>query len=127
MTRFRNIIIVSAGLLFVTGCATQESPRAVDDIPSSNTGTLTSPEITSSDEDGLSIRYAQVSMGFDTGCNPNHAFSGALNECAKLPDRVKTMASVNCESFGKTAVFLGNRTNILQMTVSKFRCVEPTQ
>lgn len=125
MAALRNMIMVSASMLCLAACATQETPRALEDVSSSNTIPLTAPEITRADEDGLSIRYAQISIGFDAGCNPNRSFSYDLNECAKLPEAVKTMAAEHCEGYGKMAVFSGNRTNILQMTVSKFRCETP--
>jgi hypothetical protein len=100
----------------------QETPRDADTISSSNTKTLTKPKITNADEKGISIRYAQISMGFDPNCNPNRIMSNELNECAKLPENVKSLAIQHCESIGKKALFLGNRTNLIQMTVSKFKC-----
>ena len=83
---------------------------------------LWQPKIIKSSPEMLEIRYAQMSMGFATGCNPYKSFSSKLNQCSELPENVKLMAIEHCESYNKKALFLGNKTNLLQMTVSKFRC-----
>jgi hypothetical protein len=48
--------------------------------------------------------------------------STKLNQCAKLPENVKQLAVDHCSRFEKTAMFLGNKTNLIQMTVSHFDC-----
>ena len=53
---------------------------------------------------------------------PLEVFLTKKNECAELPENVKTIAMDHCESYDKKAVFLGNKKNLLQMTVSVFRC-----
>jgi PBP1b-binding outer membrane lipoprotein LpoB len=107
---------------FISGCSNDEPPRDVNDISSKNIKTIVAPKITKSSPEMLEIRYAQMSMGFAAGCNPNKSFSSKLNQCAELPENVKSMAINHCKDFNKKAVFLGNKTNFLQMTVSKFRC-----
>jgi hypothetical protein len=109
-------------ICILASCAMQETPRDADSVSTSNTKTLTKPKITNSDEKGISIRYAQISIGFDANCNPNRIMRDELNECSKLPENVKSLAIQHCESFGKKALFLGNKTNLIQMTVSKFEC-----
>ncbi|MDA8526744.1 hypothetical protein N9K90_03260 [Gammaproteobacteria bacterium] len=44
------------------------------------------------------------------------------NECSELPENVKLMAEDHCDKNDTKAVFLGNKKNLLQMTVSVFRC-----
>ncbi|MGB2271531.1 MAG: hypothetical protein ACPH15_00785 [Pseudomonadales bacterium] len=114
----KSLILVIA----LTGCASQETPRDVSTVSSDKIKTLLPPKVTKADEKGLSIRYAQVSMGFDATCNPFKSFSDKLNDCSELPDNVKTLAVDHCEQFGKKAVFMGNKTTMLQLTLSKFTC-----
>lgn len=115
------ILALAAGLI---GCASTEPHRDVDTVSSSKTKTLTAPKIIKSDVDGLQIRYAELSMGFDDTCNPFKSFSEEKNQCSELPENVKVMAINHCEKNGKKAVFLGNKTNFIQMTISKFSCEE---
>ena len=118
-----NKLFIS-GLLItcLAGCASQETPRDVSTVSSDKIKTLTPPKIIKSDTKGLSIRYAQMSMGYDAACNPNRSFSSELNQCRELPKSVKKLATNHCQQYGKKAVFMGNKTNFLQMTVSKFIC-----
>jgi hypothetical protein len=109
-------------IFFVSSCAMQETPRNVEDISSKNIKTLTTPKISKSDSSSIQITYATMSMGYASGCNPFRSFSDEKNDCAELPENVKTIAMDHCESYDKKAVFLGNKKNLLQMTVSVFRC-----
>ena len=118
----KNRIITALMLVALASCASQETPRDVETVSSDKIKTLFPPKVTKADEKGLSIRYAEVSMGYDATCNPFKSFSDKLNDCNELPASVKTLALDHCESFGKKAVFMGNKTNIVQMTVSKFTC-----
>jgi hypothetical protein len=118
----KNHLITGLMLVALAGCASQETPRDVSDVSSDKIKTLTKPKVTKSDEKGLSIRYAQLSMGFDKACNPFRSFSDKLNDCSELPESVKTLAVDHCEKHDKKAVFMGNRTTMLQMTLSKFTC-----
>ena len=125
INRFRNnFTLLFSLLIFILlgGCVSPETPRDADKVSTSNTQTLLSPSITDADRNGISMRYAQISFGFDPSCNPNRLFSYEMNKCAKLPQEVKDMAIDHCNTFSKKAVFLGNRTNWLQMTISDFRC-----
>ena len=117
-----NLFLLSISILLLGACASQETPRDVSSVSTSNTKTLTKPKIIKSDKEGLSIRYAQMSMGFDANCNPNRIMSDNMNECAKLPENVKQMALDHCNNHDKNALFLGNKTSLLQMTISNFRC-----
>ena len=72
----------------------------------------------------LELEPAQLSFGFDARCNPYKTYSSDLNECAKLPENVKNIAIEHCAESGKKAVFLGNKTSLLQMTISEFSCEE---
>jgi len=115
--------LLIVGLCFlISGCSNNEPPRDVKDVSSKNIKTIVAPKITKSSPEILEIRYAQMSMGFATGCKPYKSFSSELNQCAELPENVKLMAIEHCENYNKKAIFLGNKTNLLQMTVSKFRC-----
>lgn len=118
----KQIFLFFFAVAFLSSCAMQETPRDASSVSSSNTRTLTAPAIIDSDEDFIDIRYAQMSMGFDPSCNPNRLMRDELNECAKLPENVKEIAMKHCEAHSKKAVFLGNRTTLLQMTLSKFKC-----
>jgi hypothetical protein len=120
----KSIIMMIVLVASLTGCASTEPPRDVSTISSSKTKTLTTPKITQSDADGFRITYAEMSMGYDAGCNPFKGFSDELNQCSELPKNVKVMAIDHCENQGQKAVFLGNTTNFLKMTVSKFSCEE---
>ena len=113
-----SLILISA----ITSCAMQETPRDVSDVSSKNIKTLTKPKITQSDSKSIEITYAQMSMGYASGCNPFRSLSDKKNECAELPENVKLMAEDHCDKNDTKAVFLGNKKNLLQMTVSVFRC-----
>ena len=104
------------------GCTGAQSPNDVSDVSSKNIATIFPPKVTKSSPEKLEITYAQISMGFDSGCNPYQSFSSELNECAQLPSNVKVLAIDHCAKYSKKAVFLGNKTNLLKMTVSKFEC-----
>jgi hypothetical protein len=119
---YRKFLLIVGLFSLISGCSNNEPPRDVKDVSSKNIKTIVAPKITKSSSEMLEIRYAQMSMGFATGCNPNKSFSSKLNQCAELPVNVKSMAIDHCESYDRKAVFLGNKTNLLQMTVSKFRC-----
>ena len=106
----------------LSGCFSAEPPRDVKDVSSQNTATIFPPKVTKSSPEMLEVRYAQTSVGFDAGCNPVAAFKSKLNQCSKLPENVKLLATEHCAKFGKEAKFLGNKSNLLQMTVSKFSC-----
>ena len=108
--------------VLISGCSNDEPPRDVKNVSSKNIKTIMAPKIIKSSPEILEIKYAQMSMGFATGCNPYKSFSSKLNQCSELPENVKLMAIEHCESYNKKALFLGNKTNLLQMTVSKFRC-----
>ena len=115
-------IITAIMFVALASCASQETPRDVETVSSDKIKTLFPPKITKADEKGLSIRFAEVSMGFDATCNPFRSFSDERNDCNELPESVKTLAINHCEKYGKKAVFMGNSQNIIQMTVSKFTC-----
>ena len=110
------------GFIFITGCSDDQPPRDVADVSSDNTTTLMAPVISKASKDEIIVRYAQVSMGFDAGCNPFKSFSSEKNQCAKLPESVKKIASEHCANYSKKAVFYGNKTNLIKMTLSRFKC-----
>ena len=86
-------LMVALGLIVLTGCAAQQQPpRDVSEVSSADTVLLFGPSTSDASEEGVKITYAQASMGFDSGCNPNQTFSDDLNDCAKLPSEVKTLA-----------------------------------
>lgn len=122
MIKNKKLFVSGLIITCLAGCASQETPRDVDTISSDKIKTLTPPKIIKSDVNGLSIRYAQMSMGYDAACNPNRSFSSELNDCNELPESVKNLAINHCEKYSKKAVFMGNKTNFIQMTVSKFTC-----
>jgi len=117
-----KVFAIAVGLSLLAGCATQQPPRDVAEVSSADTVLLFGPSPSDETEAGIKITYAQASMGFDSGCDPNQTFSDELNECAKLPAEVKTLAIDHCASFGLKALFVGNSTNWLQQTVSNFTC-----
>ncbi|MEJ6516162.1 MAG: hypothetical protein ACKVKL_11925 [Pseudomonadales bacterium] len=116
--RYLAVAILAAGLV---GCAS-EPPREVSSVSSSKTKALNEPKISKASTDGLNITYIEASMGFDGGCNPYKSFSSELNQCSELPENVAKMAIDHCEKYDKKAMFHGNGTSLLQMTVSKFTC-----
>ena len=122
MIKYYKLFISSLIIGCLASCASQETPRDVDTVTSDKIKTLTPPKIIKSGVNGLSIRYAQISMGFDATCNPNRSFNSELNHCNELPENVKSLANNHCQQYGKKAVFMGNKTNFIQMTVSKFTC-----
>ena len=96
---FKNLTIILMGSIMVSGClsgAPPERPRDVADVSSSDTSTIIDPKIVTSSEDGIEIKYAQLSFGFDAGCNLYNTYSSDLNECAKLPENVKDIAIEHC-------------------------------
>ncbi|GAB55982.1 short chain dehydrogenase [Glaciecola punicea ACAM 611] len=122
MIRKSTLVIAVLFAVGLAGCASTQPPRDVDTIQSSKSKTLTDPKITESDGNSLEITYAEISMGFDSSCNPYQSFSDELNDCSQLPENVKVMAIAHCEVKDKKAVFHGSGKNLLQMTVSKFTC-----
>ena len=118
----RKSMVISFCCTLLVGCSDPETPRDVADVSSKNIATIVAPKVTKSSPEKLEITYAQISMGFASGCNPFKSFSDKLNECAQLPKSVKVLAVDHCAKYSQKAVFLGNKTNLLQMTVSKFRC-----
>jgi len=116
--RYLAVAILAAGLV---GCAS-EPPREVSSVSASKTKALNEPKISKASTDGLNITYIEASMGFDGGCNPYKSFSSELNQCSELPENVAKMAIDHCEKYDKKAMFHGNGTSLLQMTVSKFTC-----
>ena len=118
----RKSMVISFCCTLLVGCSDTEPPRDVTDVSSKNIATIVAPKVTKSSPEKLEITYAQISMGFDSGCNPFQSFSSKLNDCAQLPDNVKVLAIDHCAKYSKKAVLLGNKTNLLQMTVSKFKC-----
>lgn len=122
MIKKSRVVTAVVFALGLAGCASTEPPRDVDTIQSSKSKTLTDPKITDSDLNSLEITYAEMSMGFDSGCNSHKYMSDERNQCSQLPENVKVMAIAHCEKNGKKAVFHGNGKNLLQMTVSKFTC-----
>ena len=122
MIKYHKLFVSSLIISCLASCASQETPSDVDTVSSGKIKTLTPPKIIKSDVNGLSIRYAQMSMGYDATCNPNRSFNSQLNDCNELPESVKTLATNHCEQSGQKAVFMGNKTNLIQMTVSKFTC-----
>ena len=117
-----KVFAIGLGFSLLAGCATQQPPRDATEVSSADTVLLFGPSTSDETEAGIKITYAQASMGFDSGCDPNQTFSDELNECAKLPAEVKTLAIDHCASFGLKAMFTGNSTNWLQQTVSNFTC-----
>lgn len=114
-------MISAAAVLAVAACAS-EPPRAVETVSSAQTMTLLPPKISKMTDSEIQITYPQASIGFDPSCNAYSPMQTRLNQCAKLPENVKTMATEHCERFDKAAIFLGNKTNFLHMTVSQFSC-----
>tara|TARA_B100000780_G_C20826009_1_gene328193 strand:+ start:180 stop:557 length:378 start_codon:yes stop_codon:yes gene_type:complete len=121
---YGKILLIVGLFSLVSGCSNNEPPRDVKDVSSKNSKTIFEPRITKSRSGILEISYAQITMGSDVGClaSQYESYSTKVNQCAKLPEKVKSMAIDHCEGYDKKAVFLGNRTNFLKMTVSKFRC-----
>ena len=118
-----KLFILVLGYILLAACASQQQPpRDVSEVSSADTVLIFGPSTSDASEEGIKITYAQASMGFDSGCNPNQTFSDELNDCAKLPEEVKTLALDHCTSFGLKALFMGNNTNWLQQTVSTFTC-----
>ena len=117
-----KVFAIGLGFSLLDVCATQKPPRDVTEVSSADTVLMFGPSISGETEAGIKITYAQASMGFDSGCDPNQTFTDELNECAKLPAEVKTLAIDHCASFGLKAMFSGNSTNWLQQTVSNFTC-----
>ena len=115
-------MVISFCCTLLVGCTGTQSPTNVSDISSKNIATMFPPKVTKLSPEKLEITYAVISMGFAAGCNPYQSFSSELNECAQLPSNVKVLAVDHCAKYSKKAVFLGNKTNLLQMTVSKFEC-----
>jgi len=122
MIKNLNYLAVTLLTIGLAGCASPEPPRDVSLVSTSNTKTLTDPKIGEASSEGLTITYAEMSMGFDAGCNPHKSFSSELNQCSQLPSNVATMAIEHCQKYNKKAVFHGNGTNFIQMTVSNFTC-----
>jgi hypothetical protein len=108
--------------LTLAACAPSEPPREAATVSSANTATLLPPKIKKMSADGIQITYPQISMGFDASCGAFRVMSTKLNQCAKLPENVKQLAVDHCSRFEKTAMFKGNKTNLIQMTVSHFDC-----
>ena len=93
-------------------CSRDEPPRDVTDVSSPNTSSLFKPMTSSAWFDGIKMNYTQATIGFDAGCNVFEASglyatssSVELNQCAKLPESVKSLATSHCESFGKKLNF----------------------
>lgn len=120
--KYPRSILAVLGLLAVSACGPNEPPRAVSAVSSSNTQTLLPPRVKDRSEDGIQIVYPQVSIGFDENCDSFRVMSDQLNQCAKLPENVKSVAVEHCALFDKQALFTGNKTNFLHMTVSHFEC-----
>ncbi|WP_438991700.1 hypothetical protein [Lentibacter sp.] len=121
MTLFFKMTSLVA-LLGVAACSSGEPPRAVSTVSSAQTMTLLPPKISKMTDSEIQITYPQASIGFDAGCDAFSPMQSRLNQCAKLPENVKTIATDHCTRFGKEAIFLGNKTNFLHMTVSQFSC-----
>ena len=117
----RNIFIL-IGVTALLGCSQAEPPRAVEAVSSENTATLLPPKVRSRTENSIEIVYPQVSIGFDANCSTFRVMSDKLNQCAKLPENVKSMAVEHCAHFDKQALFTGNKANLIHMTVSYFEC-----
>ena len=118
----KKILFILIGCAALLGCSQAEPPRAVEAVSSANTATLSPPKVRSRTENGIEIVYPQVSIGFDANCSAFRVMSDKLNQCAKLPANVKNMAIEHCALFDKQAMFIGNKTNFLHMTVSRFEC-----
>ena len=118
----RKSLVISFCCTLLVGCLDTGTSRDVTDVSSKNIATIFPPKVTKSSPENLEITYAIISMGFDSGCNPFQTFSSELNECAQLPNNVKVLAIDHCAKFNKKAIFSGNKTNLLQMIVSKFKC-----
>lgn len=120
--QYKNNLVILVSFLALLGCSQAEPPRAVEAVSSENTATLLPPKVRSRSETGIEIVYPQVSIGFDASCDSFRVMSDKLNQCAKLPSNVKQVAIEHCSLFNKNAIFLGNKTNFLHMTVSRFEC-----
>ena len=118
----KTLSILIAVVLTLASCAPSEPPREAATVSSANTATLLPPKIKKMSADGIQITYAQVSIGFDANCGAFRVMSSKLNQCAKLPGNVKQLAMDHCSRFEKTAIFMGNKTNLIHMTVSPFDC-----
>ena len=120
--QLKRSIFILISCVALLGCSQAEPPRAVEAVSSENAATLLPPKVRSRTENGIEIVYPQVSIGFDANCSTFRVMSDKLNQCAKLPANVKNMAIEHCALFGKQAIFTGNKTNFLHMTVSRFEC-----
>ena len=120
--KYKNNLIILMSFMALLGCSQAEPPRAVEAVSSENTATLLPPKVRGRSGTGIEIVYPQVSIGFDASCDSFRVMSDKLNQCAKLPSNVKQMAIEHCGLFDQQAIFLGNKTNFLHMTVSRFEC-----
>lgn len=118
----KRSLFIFIGCVALLGCSQAEPPRAVEAVSSANTATLLPPKVRSRTENGIEIVYPQVSIGFDASCSAFRVMSDKLNQCEKLPENVKNMAIEHCALFDRQAIFTGNKTNLLHMTVSRFEC-----
>ena len=117
-----RLLFVAFVLAVITACSQSEPPRAASKVSSANTKTILPPRVKKRSEDGIQIVYPQVSIGFDANCDSSRVMSDQLNQCAKLPETVKSMAVEHCALFGRQAMFIGNKINFIKMTVSRFEC-----
>ena len=106
-----KVFAIGLGFSLLAGCATQQPPRDVTEVSSADTVLLFGPSTSDETEAGIKITYAQASMGFDSGCDPNQTFSDELNECAKLPAEKKPLAITHCANYGMKAQVTGASTN----------------
>ena len=118
----KTLSTLIAVTLTLAACAPSEPPREAATVSSANTATLLPPKIKKMSADGIQITYPQISMGFDANCGAFRVMSSKLNQCAKLPENVKQLAVEHCSRVDKTAIFTGNKTNMIHMTVSHFDC-----
>jgi len=74
----RKFIVIGFCCTLLVGCADPETPRDVIDVSSKDIATIVAPKVTQSSPEKLEIRYAQITMGSDSGCNPFKSFSDKI-------------------------------------------------
>ena len=102
MSRLSMISAILA-LGFIVGCG----GTAVEQVDSSFSETmLIPPKVSKSDENGIKIRYAEVTLGFK-----------------KVPQNILDMAKSHCASHDKNAFWMKNKRSwMLGMTLGIFEC-----
>ena len=88
MIKKTTVVITALFALGLAGWASTQLPRDVDTIQIFKKQNTDWSKVTESDGNSLEITYAEMSMGFDSSCNPFQSFSDELNDCSQLPGNV---------------------------------------